>query len=161
LSQRVYRTSYLGKAASVIIFMAGIFFLIAVWGGIIWGTRQAKIWEMLFPILYLALASYFVARAFAAKIMLTDQAIELRTLSGRKTLPFDKIRGRRRYLSRGDADSPSIWHLKLEPNDDHYPILDFEESYNFDASFFKWLGELPDLDEVDKTLHRTSNFGLV
>ena len=86
----------------------------------------------------------------------------MQTIFERRTLPLDKIRGRRRYLDGGGDESPSIWHLKLEPNDDQFPALEFEERYyKLDDHFFAWFNTLSDLDALEKTRPRTSNFGLV
>jgi hypothetical protein len=52
--------------------------------------------------------------------------------------------------------------LKLEPNDDRIPTLEFEETYyTLDDHFFAWFNALPDLDALDKTTPEKSNFGLV
>ena len=60
-----------------------------------------------------------------------------------------------------DEDGSTVF-LKLEPNDDRLPTLEFQKNYyNFDDRFFRWFNELPDLDVEDKKKHMTSNFGLV
>jgi hypothetical protein len=64
-------------------------------------------------------------------------------------------------FSRGDTNSPDVWHLVLESDDDRYPRIDLEELYRFDEPFYRWFNALPDLDEIDKTRPKTSNFGLV
>lgn len=62
----------------------------------------------------------------------------------------------------GGEDFPSVWYLKLEPNDDRFPVLDFEESYyRLDDYFCEWFNALPDLDALDKVRPKDSNFGLV
>ena len=82
-------------------------------------------------------------------------------ISGKRVLPLAKISGRRRYLDRGGEDSPSVWHLVFESNDDRFSKLDIEELYRFDDFFYKWFNALADLDELDKTRPKPSNFGLV
>jgi hypothetical protein len=158
---RVYRVNTLHRVAGVIVSAAGIFFMIAIWGGVIAGTRDPNLWEMLGIFAFVVVALLFTISAYMDLVYLSQSSIELRTIYGRKRLPLDRIRGRRRYLVPGDADSPDTWHLKLEPNDDRFPILDFEENYNFDDFFKAWFYRLPDLDELDKLRPKTSNFGLV
>ncbi len=105
---------------------------------------------------------FFIYVSFKSYISLSPSAIEYRSPFRRNKLSLDKIRGRRRYLDRGDAQMPSEWRLKIESDDDRYPSLDFQEHYfRFDAAFFDWYKSLPDLDELDKTRPKTSNFGLV
>lgn len=116
---------------------------------------------MMIPVVISVGAGLFLIRAFRNAVCLSTTSIEIRSLSGRQVLPLDRVRGRRRYLDRGDEDAPSMWHLVLEPNDDRFPRLDIEEIYRFDDSFYKWFNGLPDLDELDKSLPKPSNFGLV
>jgi hypothetical protein len=159
---RTYRMRSSHRAFCIVLLAVGAFFLAAFWGGAISGTREATFLELLFPIGFLLLGGYLTARAFKNVITLSQTGIELRTLFDRSALPFDKIGGRRRYLDRGGEDTPSIWHLKLEPNDDRFPSVDFEETYyQLDDSFYAWFRALPDLDALDKVRPKTSNFGLV
>lgn len=158
---RIYRIGW-GQRVFCIVFMAlSVVFLIGFWGGAISGEREATWLELMIPIVLLIMGSFFTARAFRNYIALLQTEIRIQTILGRQTLPLDKIRGRRRYLSRGDGESPSIWYLKLEPNDDRFPPLEFEEShYTLDDPFFRWFNALPDLDALDKLRPKTSNFGL-
>ena len=82
-------------------------------------------------------------------------------LSGQTVLPFDKIRGRRRYFDPGYQNAPGAWHLVFESNDDRYNSIDIEDLYRFDSFFQEWFHALPDLDELDKKVPKPSNFGLV
>ncbi len=115
----------------------------------------------MFPILYTLAATVFTLRSFRNRVRLSQESLELHGLSGTRVLPIQSIKGRRRYLSRGDIDTPSVWHLVLEPDDDRYPKMDIEELYRFDEQFYNWFNALPDLDEIDKTRPKSSNFGLV
>ncbi len=159
---RIYRMKSSQRAVGVIFLVVGGFFLFAFWGGAISGERDTTLLELLFPVAFLLFAGFLTACAFRNFIALTESAIELQSLFARKMLPFDKIRGRRRYLDRGDENSPAVWHLKLEPNDDRFPILDIgETSYRLDGSFYSWFNALPDLNALDKLRPKNSNFGLV
>lgn len=159
---RTYRMRSSHRVFCIILLAVGVFFLVAFWGGAISGTREATFLELLFPIGFLLLGGFLTARAFKNVITLSQTAIELQTPFDRSTLPFDKISGRRRYPDRGDDETPSIWHLKLEPNDDRFPTIDFEETYyKLDDFFYSWFRALPDLDALDKIRPKVSSFGLV
>jgi hypothetical protein len=159
---RIYRIGW-GQRVFCIIFMAlSVFFLIAFWGGAISGAKETNWIEILIPPLLLTVGGFLTVRAFKDYIALSQSEIRFQTLFELQKLPFDKIRGRRRYLVKGSGRSPDVWHLKVESNDDQFPTLDFEESYyTLDEYFRTWFSALPDLDERDKTGPKPSNFGLV
>lgn len=158
---RTYRMRSSQRLVSIVLLAFGLFIWVGIWGGVLAGTRDPSFFEMMVPVLFSLAGALFAFRAFSNSVRFSDHAIELRGLSGTKILPIDKIKGRRRYLSKGDADSPDVWHLVLEPNDDRFPKLDIEKSYRFDEDFYSWLNALPDLDKIDKTGPKTSNFGLI
>ena len=149
------------RAVGIILSAVGVVFLVAFWYGALSGKREPNFWEMMFPVVFILFSALFTIRAFRNSIRITEISIELRGLSGNRILPLDKVKGRRRYVD-DSGDGPSVTHLVLEPNDDNFPKLDIEESYYaFDAYFDRWIQGLPDLDELDKTKCKTSNFGLV
>jgi len=138
-----------------------VFFLVAFWGGAVSGTREATLTELFVPIAFLTIGGFFTARAFKNYIELSQAEISKQSIFGRSTLPIHKIRGRRRYLDKGGYETPSVWNLKIEPNDDRFPTIEFEESYyTLDDYFYAWFNALPDLDASDKQSPKTSNFGL-
>jgi hypothetical protein len=165
-SEHVYRMGW-GLRVFGIVFMAmSAFFLIAFWGGAISGDRPATFFEMLMLIAFITVGVLLIVSSFRDYIALSQTEISLRTIVNKRTLPFDKIRGRRRYLDKGGYQSPSIWYLRLEPNDDRFPIVEFQEKYyKLDDFFYAWFNALPDLDRMDKEREEkgmhTSNFGLV
>ncbi len=159
---RIYRIGWFQRVFCIVFTAFGALFLIVVWSGVITGTRDASWIDIVVSIALPVGGGFFAARAFRNYIALSQSDIRLQSLFELQTLPFDKIRGRRRYLVKGDRKSPSVWHLKVESNDDQFPTLDFEESYyTFDEYFWAWFSGLTDLDERDKTGPRPSNFGLV
>jgi hypothetical protein len=158
---RIYRMKTSQRVISIVLLVAGLFFTIAIWWGVLTGTREPKFLDMMFPIAFSLLGGIFIWSSFRNMVRLSEDSIELRSFSGRRVLPFNKIRGRRRYLSRGDLDSVDVWHLVLEPNDDRCIKIDLEELYQFDEVFYAWFNALPDLDEIDKAKLRDSNFGLI
>jgi hypothetical protein len=160
-AERVYRMRSSQRVVAIVLLVVGLLFSVAIWVPVLSGRRDPKFLKMMFPILFLTAAALFTIRAFRSLIRLSDEAIELHGFSGARILPLDKIRGRRRYLSRGDEDSPDVWHLVLESNDDRFPKLDIEELYRFDDKFYAWFTSLPDLDELGETRPKPSTFGLI
>lgn len=158
---RVYRMRSSQRVIAILLLIVGLILLLSTWGAVLSGRQDAKFLEMMFPIVFLIGAAFFTIRDFHNSVRLSVQAIELRGLSGTRSLPLDKIKGRRRYLCKGDENSPDVWHLVLEPNDDRYSKLDIEELYRFDNEFYERFNSLTDLDERDKTKPKSSNLGLV
>ena len=158
-SHRVYRMGWSTRVLGIFFCTVGVFFLVLFWGGALAGTRETSLVEILFPVLFLLVGGLFTVRAFSNYIYFSGTEISMQTARGRKTLPIEKVRGCRRYVD--DGGETSVWHFRLEPNDDRFPTLDFEQNYyNFDDAFLAWIRRLPDLDELDKVKFKTSNFGL-
>jgi hypothetical protein len=158
---RVYRMNAFQRIFSVVFSAFSTIFMFAIWYGVLPGTRQLNFMEMMGSVVLVIAGVLFAIRAFKNSVRLWGDFVEYRSIVGVAILPFDKIKGRRRYLDQGDADSPSVWHLVMEPNDDRFPKIDIQETYQFDQSFYHWFNALSDLDELDKTKPKPSNFGLV
>ena len=159
---RIYRIRWSQRVFCTVFMAFSVVLLISFWGGAFSGTREASWIELMVPIVFLLAGSFFTARAFVNYISLSQSEIRIQIPFEKRTLPFDNIRGRRRYLASGDDESPSVWHLKVVSNDDRFPTLDFEETYyTFDEYFRAWFSALPDLDEREKTGPKPSDFGLV
>jgi hypothetical protein len=141
---RVYRMRTSQRVVCLVLVAVGIFFTFAFWRGVLIGEREANFFELFGPVVYLLITAIFTIRAYKNAVLLTADSIELRGLSGRRALPIGKIRGLRRYLSKGDGESPDIWHIVLVRDDDRYNKLDIEELYNFDDVFYGWFKTLPD-----------------
>jgi hypothetical protein len=142
------------RFVGIVLLTFGLFFGVAIWGGVISGVRAPNFLEMMFPIAFSLFAGVFTLRAFS----------QLSSSLGNRDRVAQHFRPQGiaiRYLAPGDKTSPSVWHLVFESNDDRFVKLDIEELYRFDDFFCKWFDELPDLDELDKTQPKTSNFGLV
>jgi hypothetical protein len=160
-TNRIYRMKTSQRVVSIVLLVVGLLSTVGIWWSELTGAREPKFLEMMFPIVISLLTAVFTLRSFQNTVRLSEDALEFRGLSGTRVLPLNKIKGRRRYLCRGDEDSPSVWHLVFEPNDDRYTKIDLEELYLFDETFYTWFNALPDLDEIDKSNPRVSNFGLV
>lgn len=159
-TERVYRMRSSERIVTIVLLVLGLFFSVAIWRGVLSGIREPRFFEMMAPVAFSLAAALFALRAFRNSVCLSERAIELRALSGTRTLPLDKIKGRRRYRDKGDDVSPGVWHLVLEPKDNSFPKLDIEELYQFDSRFYAWFDSLPDLDASAKTRSKPSNFGL-
>jgi len=161
VDSRVYPMSWWQRMVGIVLLAVGSLFLVVFRWGAASGKREASFLELMFPVVYLLFAGVFTIRAFRNFVCLSETSIELRTLTAKSVLPFDKIKGRRRYVDRSGDEAPDVRHLVLVPNDDRFPRLDIEELYRFDDDFYRWFDALPDLDELDKYRLKTSNFGLV
>ncbi|HEU5456996.1 MAG TPA: hypothetical protein VFU68_00120 [Terracidiphilus sp.] len=100
-----------------------------------------------------------VIYCFQAAIQFTTDAIEHRTLFRTKRLPLTSIRGRKEYVVHGEGGGGTRY-LRLVPDDDRLPVMDFSKSYAFDQAFFQWFYGLRDLDAEEKQPHKDSGFGL-
>ena len=86
---------------------------------------------------------------FAAVIVLSENAIEKRTPLKTDRLRFGEIRGRRETVHR-NFDGSYIRYLQVIPRDPLMPVIKFQKFYIFDAGFFAWYDDLPDLDAMDR-----------
>ena len=93
---RVYRMKSGQRFVGIVLLTVGLFFGVAIWGGVITGVREPNFLEMMFPIVLSLIAGVFTVRTFRNSVHLSETAIELRSISGHKQLPFDKIKGRRK-----------------------------------------------------------------
>ena len=159
--RRVYKMRSSQRFVGIIFLITGLLLGAALLGAALSGLRDATFLEIMFPVVFVLGGGLFTARAFHNSVRLSEQVIELRSLRGSRILPFDKIKGRRRYLSRGGDDGPDVSHIVIESKDDRFPMLDIEEVYGFDGRFYAWFTSLPDPDELDKYRPKVSNFGLV
>ena len=136
------------------------------WWPILFGAKKAGISDFIFPFLYLLITGVFLVPAFRNFVRLSEDSIEIHRLWGTQVLPFNKIKGRRRYTEKADPYSTPAQHLVLEPNDDRFPRIDIKikDSYRFDESFYRWFDSLPNLDKLDgldAPQSKYSNFSLV
>ena len=122
------------------------------WGGTlskeVFGSEDPVWWHFVAAPLWIVGGILWTAHVFKATVTLSHEAIETNGLWGRVKLRFDEIRGRREYLVTGFRGKTR--YIKLEPNDDRFPTLDFIRNYDFDTTFYDWFNRLPDLDAIDK-----------
>ena len=142
----------------------GVIMFAGEWWPILLGAKKASLHDIIFPSLYLLFACFSTVIAYRTFIRLSKDSIEVRHLWGSRVLPFDRIKGRRRYTEKADPYSTPPRHFVLEPNDDRFPRIDIKEAREFDESFYRWFESLPDLDKLDgieEPQSKYSNFSLV
>ena len=87
---------------------------------------------------------------FGAVIVLSGDAIEKRTPLKTDRLRFPQILGRRETVHR-NFDGSYIRYLQVVPRDPLLPVIKFQKFYVFDAGFYAWYDDLPDLDASNPT----------
>jgi len=133
-----------------------------IWGRILWNevldTDEPLLWHFIVGPLLTMGGSFWVVHLFRAKVTLFNDSIETCGPLGKATLRFDEIRGRREYAVTGGYEGGGDTHyLKVEPNDDRLPTLDFIRDYDFDSTFYAWFDALPDLNAADKQKRKASD----
>ena len=103
---RIYRTSLFPRVFAILFTVLSIFFGVAFWGGAIAGTREGSFTELVMPPLLVAFGLYLTVSAFTSYVALSQSEIILHVPFNRQSLPFDRIRGRRRYLDKEADESP-------------------------------------------------------
>ena len=156
---RIYRTKWWRRAVPIFLVALGLLFLTGLIERGVSEVSQQQIISLLGVSAFLLLGIFMTGDAFRSTITLTADAIEVRTLLRSSQLPLNAIRGRREYVV--NSGRTRTRYLRLESNDDRLPALYFEKSFSFDTHFFAWFNALPDLDELDKSGLKTSEFGLV
>lgn len=94
---------------------------------------------------------------FGAVVMLSNDTIEKRTPLKTDSLRFAQIRGRRETVHR-NFDGSYIRYLQVIPRDPLLPVIKFQKFYVFDAAFYAWYDDLPDLDAMDRMRNKDSAF---
>jgi hypothetical protein len=158
-ASRVYRMKWWRRAFPIVFIAFSLVFLFGLFSKGLDFEDQKQIITLVVAIVFLLVGSYMTISAFKSTITLSANSIELLTLKGRQQLALSAIRGRREYwVNTGRSRTR---YLRLEPDDDRLPTMDFEKSFTFDDSFYAWFNALPDLDADDKKGHKESDFGLV
>jgi len=136
------------------------------WWSVLFAAKKPTLADYLFSSAYVAIASISTVQSLRSFVHLSKDSIEVSHVWGSKVLPFDKIKGRRRYTEKADPYSTPAQHLVLESSDEQFPRIDIKvkDSYRFDESFYNWFNSLPDLDKMDgieEPRSKYSNFSLI
>jgi hypothetical protein len=156
---RVYRRNSAERVFACVWTAASLAFSLGFWYQIIAGTRTATLLSIVGSFTFVLFGVLLTVSSFKKSISLTGDAIQYQSVTATLVLPYERIKGRRKYLDKGDSEGGPVTHLVVVSNDDNYPKLDFEEAYEFDYFFYCWFDALPDLDESDKPdrSHRISD----
>jgi hypothetical protein len=148
-SKRVYRLN------QWIRFFAVAFLVFSILGlcGLLWsqhaglqGRNPAETMEWSAITLFAACWTIYV---FGAVLVLSHNAIEKRTPTKTIRLPFAQILGRRETIHR-NFDGSTIRYLHVVPRDPLLLEIKFQKFYVFDAAFYAWYDDLPDLDASER-----------
>lgn len=146
---RVYRMSIWIRS------FAAAFLLFSVLGllGLLWSQRAGlqgrSVAEVIEWSAIALFAAGWTAYVFSAVIVLTNNAIEKRTILKTDRLQFDQILGRREKIHR-NFDGSYIRYLQVIPRETLLPMIQFQKFYVLDAAFYAWYDDLPDLDASDR-----------
>lgn len=146
---RVYRMSIWIRS------FAAAFLLFSVLGllGLLWSQRAGMQGRSVAQLIEWGAITLFaagwLAYVFSAVIVLSKNAVEKRTILKTDRLRFDQILGRREKTHR-NFDGSYIRYLQVIPRDSLMPMIQFQKFYVFDAAFFAWYDDLPDLDASDR-----------
>lgn len=146
---RIYRMNIWIRSFAV----AFLLFSLAGLLGLLWSERAGlqgrHVAEMIEWTAIALFAAGWMAYVFSARIILSNSAIEKRTLLRRDRLDFDEILGRREKVHR-NFDGSHIRYLQVIPRDGLRPAMQFQKFYALDAGFYAWYDDLPDLDTSDR-----------
>jgi len=134
IARRIYRPSLFKRRFSLIVLIVA-----PMWG---WLSRGG---DAMLAVVLFAFGTWFVGLAYRSRIILSENAIEERTVFRTRTLPFDQIRGCREYYTYGRYGAHIKW--ELVPNSRDLPTLRFGKGFEFDDGFYEWLNKLPSLNE--------------
>lgn len=134
---------------------AAAFLLFSLAGllGLLWSERAGMQGRSIAQVIEWSAIAVFaagwLAYVFSAAIVLSNNAVEKRTILKKDRLRFDQILGRREKVHR-NFDGSYIRYLQIIPRDSLLPMLQFQKFYALDAAFYAWYDDLPDLDASDR-----------
>jgi len=106
---------------------------------------HGAMWMAGICLVFVLLSCLHVAMLFRSRVILKPDSIESRELFSTGRLLHEDILGHRlQQNQRGPAS------LVLVPRDSSRKQLKFATFYNFDETFWEWIGSLPDLDQEDQ-----------
>jgi hypothetical protein len=156
-ARRVYRLNIwirMFAAAFLAFSLLGLFGLLWSQHAGVQGRNPAQMVEWAAIALFAVCWAIYV---FGAVIVLLEDTIEKRTPLKTDSLRFAEIRGRRETVHR-NFDGSYIRYLQVVPRDPLLPLIRFQKFYVFDAAFYAWYDDLPDLDAMDRTRNSESAF---
>ncbi len=141
---RVYRMHWairLLAAAFVLFCLLG---LLGIWSGRSTGSARNPVVTVEWAAIGLFACGWAIY-VFASRIVLLQNAIEMRTPLASRRLRFDAIRGRQEIVHK-NYDGSYIRYLTLIPTDSYLPPIRFQKFYSLDSAFYEWYNKLPNVD---------------
>ncbi|HEY2857490.1 MAG TPA: hypothetical protein VGJ21_03690 [Terracidiphilus sp.] len=155
---RTYRMSWWFRGFALFFLLFGGTFLFGILRGILAGETARSTVDIIVSVVFPIIGAGMSMKAFSAKITFSQGAITHSSFWNSRTVPLSAIAGRREYVVRGDGEGGDTRYLRLVFHDGS-PYMDFGKNlYRFDAAFWNWFNQIPDLDA---RTHKDSNFGLV
>lgn len=141
----VYRLNGSFKAFSLVFLGFALLFVYAITWGKDSGERSL---DMLVTATLLVSGLAFILYAFTARLTISDDLIEYRTLFFRRSCRTDQVSYRREYGElRDDIETD---YLELVPKDVNLPPLKIPISnFALDDFFHQWAYHIPDADRLD------------
>lgn len=128
-----------------------LFSLLGIFG-LLWSQRAGiqgrNLAEMIEWSAIALFAAGWLIYVLSAVVVLSKDAVEKRSVLKKERLRFDQILGRRETTHR-NFDGSSIRYLQVIPRDPLMATIRFQKFYVFDAAFYGWYDDLPDLDLAD------------
>lgn len=149
LVARVYKIKWSGRIFPLFLLVCGSSGLIEYLTDMVPTMAYRTYRVEISSVILLLFGLYLTAHSFTARVILSYDAIELRSIFGKKHLLFDEIHGWHEVISsnrRGFSSSFSI-----EPKIKRGSNLYLQGSFNFDEVFYNRLYQLPNLDAEDAT----------
>jgi hypothetical protein len=147
-SARVYRMNIWMRSFALAFLL---FSLLGVFG-LLWsehtGLQSRNLAELIEWTAIALFSACWVTYVFSAVVVLSKDAIEKRTVLKTERLRFDQILGRRETMHR-NFDGSYIRYLQVIPRDTLMQTIRLQRFYVFDAGFYAWYDDLPDLDAAD------------
>jgi len=107
----------------------------------------AHSWDNLLLLLAFPLLSG-VALAFNSEtIAFTNDSIELRSWRSTQSVPLNMIESYRLWTDKG-GDGEGVETITIYPKSESLKDLQFDNSFDFDESFWYWLHSLPNHDKI-------------
>jgi hypothetical protein len=116
----------------------------SLWTAMLSGNRPLSTIEFVAPAVLTLVGACMTAHYFNYFVVLYPDAIELQRFFSNRKLSFAEIRGKREYETT-DSDGVTTRYIRLEPVEPGKRALEFTRYFNFDAAFYEWLGQLPEV----------------
>jgi len=141
---RVYKLHWKWRIFPVFLLVLGTISTCGLMTGRLQPTRR---FGMFSSVTLLVAGAVLTAHAFTAKIILSNDAIELRGFLENGCRLIREIRGRSESIVAGRLGISDSW--KLEPKDRRVRTMSVSNSFALDNVFYAWLDRIPAIDDPE------------